>query len=168
MRLLIVDQDSAMLEALARALRERYVVDAVTNKGDCLDLLRQNAFEVIIAGERLEDGSGLGLLGQGGKRWPTILRIFAADPHRLRLLKGRLGPFALFQTLRYPIDPQKLLATLQLARAAREPHAGKRGSSELGGKDELQGSGECPPPRPEPRAAPAEEEPPVRVRLRAS
>src|SRR5215469_10641151 len=123
MRVLVVDQDSTSNEAVARSLRELFTVDAVTNKGDCLDLLRSNTFEVIVATERLEDGSGLELLGQVAKKWPSVLRIFAADRHRLMLLKGRLGPFELFQTLAYPIDPDRLIATLNLAEAAQEAHA---------------------------------------------
>ena len=73
-----------------------------------------------MATERLEDGSGLELLGQISKKWPSVLRIFAADRQRLQLLRGRLGPFELFQTLSYPIDPQKLLATLEMAVAAQQ------------------------------------------------
>ena len=95
----------------------------MTNKGDCLDLLRSNTFEVIVATERLEDGSGLELLGQISKKWPSVLRIFAADRQRLQLLRGRLGPFELFQTLTYPIDPERLIATLDLAHAAQNADA---------------------------------------------
>src|SRR5882724_4472717 len=123
MRVLVVDQDSASNEVIARSLRDLYTVDAVTNKGDCLDLLRSNTFEVIVATERLEDGSGLELLGQVAKKWPSVLRIFAADRHRLQLLKGRLGPFELFQTLTYPVDPDRLIATLNLAGAAQDANA---------------------------------------------
>src|ERR1700730_9487133 len=123
MRVLVVDQDSASNEAIARSLRDLYTVDAVTNKGDCLDLLRSNTFEVIVATERLEDGSGLELLGTVAKKWPSVLRLFAADRQRLHLLKGRLGPFELFQTLTYPIDPDRLIATLNLADAAQEAQA---------------------------------------------
>jgi len=89
MRVLVVDQDSASNLAITRSLRDLYTVDCVTNKGDCLDLLRSNAFEVIVATERLEDGSGLELLGQISKKWPSVLRIFAADRQRLQLLRGR-------------------------------------------------------------------------------
>src|SRR3954452_17289757 len=119
MRVLVVDQDSSSNLAITRSLRELYTVDCVTNKGDCLDLLRSNTFEVIVATERLEDGSGLELLGTISKKWPSVLRIFAADRQRLQLLRGRLGPFELFQTLVYPIDPQKLIATLEIAAAAQ-------------------------------------------------
>lgn len=162
MRVLLVDQDSAMLEAIVRALRERYTVDAVTNKGDCLDLLRQNTFEVIVAGERLEDGSGLELLGQVAKRWPAMLRIFAADRHRLQLLKGRLGPFELFQTLSYPVDPERLLATLTLADAAQDANADTSNIQHvvLGGDTVFEEASAFPAPRPEPRVAPPRDESP--------
>jgi CheY-like chemotaxis protein len=123
MRVLVVDQDSASNEAIARSLRELFTVDAVTNKGDCLDLLRSNTFEVIVATERLDDGSGLELLGHVGKKWPSMLRIFAADRERLKLLRGRLGPFQLFQTLAYPVDADRLIATLNLAEAAQSADA---------------------------------------------
>jgi TonB family protein len=119
MRVLVVDQDSASNLGITRSLRDLCAVDCVTNKADCLDLLRSNTFEVIVATERLADGSGLELLGQISKKWPAVLRIFAADRKRLQLLRGRLGPFRLFQTLSYPIDPQKLIATLEIAAAAQ-------------------------------------------------
>jgi TonB family protein len=119
MRVLVVDQDSASNLAITRSLRDLYTVDCVSNKGDSLDLLRANTYEVIVATERLEDGSGLELLGTVSKKWPSVLRIFAAERQRLQLLRGRLGPFELFQTLAYPIDPEKLLGTLEMAAAAQ-------------------------------------------------
>ena len=115
MRVLVVDQDSNLLTAISRTLGEYFSIDAVTNKSDALDLLRVNEFEVIVAGERLEDGSGLELLGQLVRNRPDMLRIFAADRERLKLLKGRLGPFGLFRTLSYPMDLRQLLAALSAA-----------------------------------------------------
>src|SRR3954452_10934847 len=112
MRVLVVDQDSTLLTAITRLLGEYFAIDAVTTKADCLDLVRVNEFDVIVAGERLEDGSGLELLSQIARTCPDILRIFAAEAERLKLLKGRLGPFKLFRTLYYPIDPRQLLAAL--------------------------------------------------------
>ena len=123
MRVIVVDSDSAMLDTVVRALRTQFAIDSVSTKADCIDLLRQNDFDVVVACERLEDGSGLELLGQVAKRWPATLRVFAADRERLQLLQGRLGPFELFQTLAYPINPQKLLSTLLLARGAHEADA---------------------------------------------
>ncbi len=157
MRVLVVDQDSTSNLAITRSLRDRYTVDAVGSKAACLDLLRSNTFEVIVACERLEDGSGLELLGQVAKRWPSMLRLFAADRERLKLLRGRLGPFELFQTLPYPIDPERLGNAL--------------GRAEAGGKAEAEPTAEVleeqeqnpfPPPQPAPRVAPAAASPPPR------
>jgi TonB family protein len=127
MRVLVVDQDSTLLTEISRLLGEYFTIDAVTNKLDCLDLVRSNPYEVIVAGERLEDGSGLELLGQLARTRPDMLRIFAAENERLHLLKGRLGPFGLFRTLTYPIEPRQLLAALSAAAGidleAPEPEA---------------------------------------------
>ena len=120
MRVLVVDQDSTLLTAITRTLGEYFSIDAVTNKADCLDLVRVNDFDVIVAGERLEDGSGLELLGQLAHTHPEMLRIFAAERERLKLLKGRLGPFGLFRTLTYPIQPRQLLAALSAASGTED------------------------------------------------
>ena len=72
MRVLVVDQDSTLLTAITRTLGEYFSIDAVTTKADCLDLVRLNEFEVIVAGERLEDGSGLELLGSLARSRPTF------------------------------------------------------------------------------------------------
>ncbi|MDB6013717.1 MAG: energy transducer TonB [Gammaproteobacteria bacterium] len=120
MRVLVVDQDSTLLTAITRTLGEYFSIDAVTNKADCLDLVRVNDFDVIVAGERLEDGSGLELLGQLARTRPEMLRIFAAERERLKLLKGRLGPFGLFRTLAYPIQPRQLLAALSAASGTED------------------------------------------------
>lgn len=120
MRVLVVDQDSALLTAITQLLGEYFAIDAVTTKADCLDLVRANDFDVIVAGERLEDGSGLELLGQMGRNRPDMLRIFAVDRERLKLLKGRLRPFGLFRTLSYPIEPRQLLAALSAAAGIEE------------------------------------------------
>lgn len=114
MRVLVADQEPEMLEAIARA----FEVDVATSKATCIDLLRANEFDVLVACERLNDGSGLELLSHVGQRWPHVLRILAIEPARRQLLRGRLGPFRLFDTIAYPIDEAKLEAALTRASEA--------------------------------------------------
>ena len=159
MRVLVVDQDSTSNLAIARLLRDRYTVDAVGSKAACLDLLRSNTFEIIIACERLEDGSGLELLGQVAKRWPRMLRLFAADRERLKLLRGRLGPFELFHTLAYPIDPRHLSNALMRAESGA-PAEALPGAEALGA--EAAAEDPFPAPQPAPRVAPQSEQRPMR------
>jgi hypothetical protein len=95
MRVLVADIETEMLEAIARA----FEVDVATS-------------------ERLSDGSGLELLSHVGQRWPQVLRILAIEPSRRQMLRGRLGPFRLFDTIAYPIDDAKLEAALMRAQNA--------------------------------------------------
>jgi hypothetical protein len=108
MRVLICDQESEMLERVARS----FEVDVATTKATCIDLMRANAFDVLVASERLSDGSGLELLSHVATRWPDTLRVLAIEPARLKIIRGKLGPFRLHATMRYPIDEDELEATL--------------------------------------------------------
>jgi DNA-binding NarL/FixJ family response regulator len=104
MRVLICDQESEMLETVTRWFN----VDTATSKVTCIDLMRANPFDVVIASERLSDGSGLELLSSVAARWPDTLRVLIIEPQRLRLLRGKLGPFRLHATMRYPVEEEEL------------------------------------------------------------
>lgn len=123
MRVLLADYNPELLETTARALAGSFVIDVATTKTLCVDLLRPGRYDVLLACERLEDGSGLELLSQAERRWPDVLRVFAADPERLRLLKGRLSPFRLYRALPYPLDAEHLRRLLIAAdkRIASRP-----------------------------------------------
>jgi DNA-binding NarL/FixJ family response regulator len=108
MRVLICDQESEMLETVSRW----FEVDTATSKSTCIDLMRANPFDVVVASERLSDGSGLELLSHIAARWPSTLRVLVIEPERLRLLRGKLGPFKLHATMRYPIEEEELETVL--------------------------------------------------------
>jgi len=140
MRVLVVDQDSTLLTAITQLLGEYFPIDAVTTKADCLDLVRCNDYDVIVAGERLEDGSGLELLSQVARSRSDMLRIFAVEPERLKLLRGRLRPFGLFRTLSYPIEPRQLLAALSAAAGIEEEIEEEQEESHEGFEVEFEGT----------------------------
>jgi CheY-like chemotaxis protein len=108
MRVLLVDHDSEALETISRAIRGVLELDCVTSKGDALLLLRQNAYDVLIACERCVDGSGLDLLARTARTAVPLKRIFAAASERLQLLGPRLAPFKVQRTINYPIDLEEL------------------------------------------------------------
>jgi ActR/RegA family two-component response regulator len=120
MRVLIADRNARLLESVSRRFAHQFSIQTASTREHCEYLLRQGEFDLAIICEKLADGPGLHLLGQIARSSPDTLRIFAARRSRLQLLKGRLGPFGLFRTLAYPMDAQKLLSALALARAARE------------------------------------------------
>ena len=109
-----------MLESISRTFAHEFSIQTATTRKQGNDLLLQGEFDLAVISEKLADGPGLQLLGQIARNSPDTLRVFAARRSRLQLLKGKLGPFGLFRTLTYPIDPQKLLSALTLARAGLE------------------------------------------------
>jgi hypothetical protein len=120
MRILIADRNARLLESISRTFAQQFSIQTASTCKHCGDLLRQGEFDLAIISEKLADGPGLQLIGQIARSSPDTLRIFAARRSRLQLLKGKLGPFGLFRTLPYPIDAQKLLSALTLARAGLE------------------------------------------------
>ena len=120
MRVLIADRNARLLESISRTFAQQFSVQTASTRKQCGELLRQGEFDLVVISEKLGDGPGLQLIGQIARSSPDTLRIFAARRSRLQLLKGKLGPFGLFRTLAYPIEPQKLLSALTLARAGLE------------------------------------------------
>ncbi|MCB1624323.1 MAG: response regulator transcription factor [Pseudomonadales bacterium] len=112
MRVLLVDHNPAAMENVARALRGVVELECVHSKANALDRVKRNAYDVLIACERVSDGSGLDLLGRIGKHLPDMRRVFAAAPERLKLLGPRLNPFKVAHTISYPIDLEQLWLAL--------------------------------------------------------
>ena len=96
-----------------------------TRRDVCLAQLELHRFDVVIAGDKLSDYTGLELLSEVPVISPDTLLIFAADPKRLQQLGKRLAVFGLFEAISYPLTPQKLVDVLRRAReklhASRQP-----------------------------------------------
>jgi len=140
MRVLIVDHDPAVLDAAGRALVGLIDSVQVTTKSECLARLRAGGIDIVVACERLADGSGLDLLATLGMNNPDVLRIFAADADRLRKLGGHLTPFKLFDTIGYPLDSLQLRSAMALAIAQRgDLLSGEFENIVLGGDENVPG-----------------------------
>jgi DNA-binding NtrC family response regulator len=119
---LLVDIDRRMLQHCVIRVRGRQQLAIATSKAQVLSMLRHGStFDVIVACERLEDGSGLALLDEIHTKWPTMIRVFCTERERLNVVRNRLSAFRLRHTLTYPIKPVKLellLVHIAHARAA--------------------------------------------------
>jgi DNA-binding NtrC family response regulator len=118
MKTLLADIDRTMLQHCAARIGARQALSLATSKAQALELMRHApGFEVVVVGERLEDGSGLALLDETHARWPHLVRVFCIDRHRLGLVRKRLHVLRLHHTLSYPLVPAKLeLLLLRLKR----------------------------------------------------
>jgi len=119
MKTLLADIDPAMLQHCVARIGARQQLSFATSKAQALELLRHGpGYEVVVACDRLEDGSGLALLDDVHARWPHLTRVFCIDPRRLALVRSRLSAFRLRHTLSYPLIPAKLeLLLMHLLRA---------------------------------------------------
>lgn len=106
-----------MLATAASTFATDLRIDTAASKAESLDLLARFDFDLILACEKLGDGSGLEVLSHVAVNSPNTLRIFAARPSTLETLKGELGVFGLFRILPYPINFRNLWAALTLARS---------------------------------------------------
>ena len=125
LKTLLVDIDRAMLQHCLARVGGRQQLNVATSKAQVLQLLRHGpAIDVIVACERLEDGSGLALLNEIQVKWPHVIRVFCSDRHRLTLVRGRLSVFRLRHTLTYPVRPAQLeLMLVHLAHARAKSRA---------------------------------------------
>lgn len=119
LKTLVVDNDREMLRNCLARIGSRQPLTVVTSKEQAMDLLRLGRqYEVVVACERLADGSGLALLDDVHAKWPQMIRVFCTERGRLAMLRTRLSAFRLRYTLSYPIKPLKLeLLLLHLAHA---------------------------------------------------
>jgi DNA-binding NtrC family response regulator len=116
---LLVDIDPVMLQYCVARVRGRQSLAVATSKKQAIEMLRQApGFDVVVACERLEDGSGLALLDEVLAKWPDMIRVFCTERQRLAMVRSRLSAFRLRYTLTYPLKPAKLeLLLLKLAQA---------------------------------------------------
>ena len=126
---LLVDNDRAMLQHCLARVGGRQPLAIASSKAQIIELLWHGPpVDVIVACERLEDGSGLALLDEVHTRWPRLVRVFCAERQRLALLRTRLSALHLRHTLLYPLNPIKLeLMLVHLAHARASPTVRTRG-----------------------------------------
>ena len=118
-RTLLVDSDRAMLQHCVAKIGGRQPLTVAMSKAQAMHLLRHgHQFDVVVACERLADGSGLALLNDIQAKWPNLIRVFCTERQRLAMVRNRLVAFRLRHTLSYPLKPVKLeLMLLHLAHA---------------------------------------------------
>jgi predicted pyridoxine 5'-phosphate oxidase superfamily flavin-nucleotide-binding protein len=115
---LLVDIDPVMLLRCVTRVRGRQPLAVATSKKQAMEMLGATpGFEVVVACERLEDGTGLALLDEVHAKWPDMIRVFCAERQRLSMVRPRLSAFRLRYTLTYPLRSANLeLLLLKLAQ----------------------------------------------------
>jgi PAS domain S-box-containing protein len=131
-KILIIDDDHALLEALPEALRlriEGVVVDTVDSASSALDVIRTTPYDAFICDVKMPGMDGLTLLEEMRKLQPdtVTLLITGHGQHDLAVQALRRGAYDFIQK---PIDRDYLIASLNhaiqtrnLSRAIKEQRA---------------------------------------------
>ena len=107
-RILCVDDDGAILDALRRLFRnEPYEIFTALKASHALAFLRQHPVDVIISDERMPGMNGSEFLGEVSQHWPGIRRVIltAYPGHPVMSESFRAGVDYLFYK---PWDDQSL------------------------------------------------------------
>src|SRR2546428_10967069 len=116
-RVLVVDDDPALLQALPEALQLRMAgvtVDTADSALAALDRLAARDYDAIITDLKMPGTNGLGLLAEIRTRWPDTptIMITGHGEHALAILALRGGAYDFIQK---PIDRDSFVASLYRA-----------------------------------------------------
>lgn len=119
-KLLVVDDETDMLDFIERVVRRRFDVTRCRNAEKALEMLETGEFEVLITDQQMPQLSGLELIERLGHRFPSLVRVllsgFTEDPE----IKRAIARCAIHNYILKPVDSQKLLDGIAEAYRVRD------------------------------------------------
>ncbi len=138
-RILIVDDDAAIVEALRAALESSYEVVAAANASAALAALDRHSVDVALVDYLLPDASGLAILRRIKQSQPSAIVIFMTGFGSEEVC-AEFFRHGGWDYLKKPFRPQDLLGRIQRLLAVRAERGERRAPLFLGGPD-LNGPG---------------------------
>jgi len=115
-RILCVDDETRVLEALERTLRNRFtVVTAIGAEAALAELERDPAFAVIMSDLRMPGMDGVSLLARAQELAPEATRVLLTGHVDLEVAIEAVNHGRVYQFLRKPCHPEVMARALQLA-----------------------------------------------------
>jgi CheY-like chemotaxis protein len=118
-RVLIVDDDAAVLASLRRLLRRQcqgeFLLDTETDPVMALDRLRRKRYDVIVADLHMPELDGVGLLALAGLVAPQAVRLLLTGSTGFEDAQRAIHEAGVFRYLTKPWDDEALVAHLRAA-----------------------------------------------------
>jgi DNA-binding NtrC family response regulator len=134
-RILVVDDDPALLEALPEALRlrfDRIHVDTCDSGTAALSQLEQSDYDAVITDIKMPGMDGLELLAAVRERWPAIPTLLITG-HGEEGLAAQAREKGAFDYLLKPLDRDELMSSLERAiQLRRILRRGDRAQASIG------------------------------------
>ncbi len=120
-RVLLVDDEAAVLDGLRRQLRGRAEVTTATSGAQALTLLAADpAYATVISDMRMPGMDGAELLRQVHERWPDTTRILLTGQADLQAAMAAVNEGRVFRFLLKPIPPEELRAVVDAGARQHE------------------------------------------------
>jgi serine/threonine-protein kinase len=129
-RLLFVDDDERILNALRSLVRGDYDAVTVTDGEQALEALKADVFDVIVSDQRMPKMAGVEVLRRAREIAPETVRILLTGYSDLASMVGSINEGEIYRFVSKPWDNQELTRTLHgavaVSRALREMRRGSK------------------------------------------
>jgi DNA-binding NtrC family response regulator len=116
--ILIVDDETPILEAFTAALSPHFDVSSATSAREADFLLRKKAFKVVISDHLMPGGNGMSFLVRAREEYPEMQRILVTGYMKPEMLIRSVNEAALFRYLLKPVALSELVKVVQDAARA--------------------------------------------------
>ena len=111
--ILIVDDETPILEAFVAALSPHFDVSSATSAREADFLLRKKVFKVVISDHLMPGGNGMSFLVRAREEYPEMQRILVTGYMKPEMLIRRVNEAALFRYLLKPVALTELVKVVQ-------------------------------------------------------
>lgn len=123
-RVLLVDDEPSVVQALSRLVRGRYATTAVTSPHEALRHLGRDAFDVVVSDLRMPELDGISFLARVRDLAPTATRLLLTGHLDVDDAIKAVNVGQVFRFLLKPCPPDELLSALEEAVAEHRRLAG--------------------------------------------
>src|SRR5476649_2124680 len=117
--ILIVDDETPILEAFVAALSPHFDVSSATSAREADFILRKKPFKVVVSDHLMPGGNGMSFLVRAREEYPEMQRILVTGYMKPEMLIRSVNEAALFRYLLKPVSLAELVKVVQDAvRAA--------------------------------------------------
>lgn len=119
-RILLVDDEQNVLNALRRELEEEYEVEAFNNPAEALQRCHESQFDLVVADYQMPEMNGIQFLKQFGKLQPDATRLILSGHADISVLANAINETHIYRFINKPWDQAALAGTLAQALTYRK------------------------------------------------
>lgn len=113
-RVLIVDDDERLLNAIKRTLRKNFDLTVALGAQEALKILKTSKpFEVVVSDQNMPDMKGVTFLNEVEKKWPSVVRIMLTGNNDQDTAASAINTGKIFRFLTKPCEQETLAAAIK-------------------------------------------------------